>query len=371
MSSKAPDFPKIKSGRTRTVALVMVAGLLAVALSACGELTPSGDTSARQLVINEVFTGTITKAGSPQYIELLNNTDDVLPLTGYTIETPHGSIDLGTISANSPVYGKGLSKGGVVVVSNYPQTFNTQINNLLKDNARDATAAAALKPLPLGLEDRKVMGQLNPENEVIALKGPDGRIMDQVGWGNIDPAIKSSLGMATNLNLDKPAPKSDTQSLGRTPHFNQRPPKDGPDGKPVADPGAINPGEFTLHNTPTPGLNTTPRIKSTFDFFFASFTDTITTFGAILLWAAFFVIALVARRFETLSEQKTYWQYLMAAPAGILIYAVLQVQDFIRNGSLSDFWSWPAFLALFISGVACVYVVNIFRLIAKNILQAE
>ena len=366
--------PEIRYPRLKILWPLVI--LTALLLSACGELTPTNDAGATQLVINEVFTG--AKAGGVQWFELLNNTDDLIKLDGYTLDTPHGTLDLAALAATSDYYqkNKGIPKGGLLVFSNYPKTINDQMFKLTFDNAKDATdadktAKAALKPPPLGVEDRAVLGKLNPDSDVIVLK-QNGGVIDQLGWGNPDANAIKSLGIIkTDINLNLPAAKSDNDSLGRTAHFNQRPAKDGPDGKPVPDPGHINPGVFTVHNTPTPGANTTPRAKVTTDFFFGSFTDLITTLGSLLLWMTFVFIALVARRFETLSEQKTYWQYLAVAPVGILIYAVIQVQDFIRTGSLSDFWSWPAFLALFISGAACVYVVNIFRLIAKNILQAE
>lgn len=334
--------------------LALAAGfsLLAGLLAACGEVTPTNQTN--QLLINEVYTGAVLN--DTQWIELLNNTNDSLNLEGYSLETTQGRIDLGALAAGRP-----LAKGTIFIFSNNPALVNEAAFKVMQDAARDAQARALLKRPPLPLEERQVLGTLNPAKDFVVLKDPGGKILDQLGWGGVDSATRARLGSQSELNANLPPPNSDQKSLGRTAAFGQRP---------ATDPGPINPGIFTLHNSPTPGRGDTLRSNASYQFLFTGFTDIVATAGGALLWLAFFIIALVARRFETLSGQKTYWQYLMAAPVGILIYAVIQVTDFIVSGRLTDFWSWPAFLALFISGLACVYVVNIFRLIAKSILEA-
>ncbi|HEX2911551.1 MAG TPA: lamin tail domain-containing protein [Chloroflexia bacterium] len=333
--------------------------LLGLLLAACGELTPNGQTE--QLLINEVFTGSSTNPSEVQWIEVLNNTNNDLQLSGYKISTMQGDIDLGDISANSSYKGL-LKKGALLVVSNYPQIINDNLFKLISDTAVTKEEKDSLKRPPMPLEENKVLGKLDPGKDIIVLHGPTGAVIDQAGWGNLDQNAIKSMGVTSDINTHLPAPDTDTKSLGRTAFSGQRDP---------TDPGAINPGEFTLHNTPTPGLNSTPRTAASKNLVFTNVTDFIATLGGVLLWLAFIMIALIAKRFETLAEQKTYWQYLMVAPAGILIYIIIQVANFIIFGRLTDAWSWPAFLALFISGVACVYVVNIFRLIAKNILEAE
>ncbi len=345
-------FPSV--GKSKI--LVLGAVLLALVLSACGELTPNNETT--QLLINEVYTG--PTAGGSQWLELVNNTNDPLNLNGYTLITTRGTIDLGAITSAAGSGKNIMSKGATIVFANSPQSTNDQLFAYLQNSAVDDTAKAAIKRPPLPYREDKVLGKLDPSKDVIALKGPDGKIIDQLGWGNPD---LNGLGLANDTNTKLAAPASENKSLGRTPPIGQRA---------VGDPGELNnPGLFSIHNTPTPGPGGIARAPASFNFLFTTFTDAIATVGAAVLWVAFIIIALVAQRFETLSEQKTYWRWLMAAPAGILIYAILQVQDFIRTGRLTDFWSWPAFLALFISGIACVYVINIFRLIAKNILEAE
>jgi hypothetical protein len=341
---------KSKIQNPKSKILIVVACLLTLLLAACGELTPSGEVD--QLLINEVYTG--ANNGGIQWIELLNNTNDMLSLAGYKLETSHGSVDLGALTSIT-TYSK-LTKGSVLVITNSPQAINDQAYKFLQDSARDDNARAAVKRPPLPLKEDKVLGKLDPNKELVVLKGPDGKVIDQLGWGG--PNLNSVAGLANDTNTNLPAPTNDNKSLGRTSTVGQ-------------DPGQLNPGPFTVHNTLTPGFVNIPRAPTTWNFIFTNFTDIVGTVGGAVLWLAFIIVALVAQRFETLSEQHTYWRWLMAAPAGILLYVILQVQDFIRVGRLEDFWSWPAFLSLFISGLACVYVINIFRLIAKNILESE
>lgn len=327
-------------------------GLLALLLAACGEITPTNQTN--QLLINEVYTG--ASPGGTQWIELLNNTSNSINLTGYSLETSQGKIDLAKVAAGKPLTG-----GAIFIVANNPALVNDEAYKLMLESARDEMARALVKRPPLALEERQVLGNLNPAKGLVVLKGPGGQVLDQVGWGGPEAATRAALASQGEVNINLPAPNSDQKSLGRTASFGQRPP---------SDPGPINPGIFTLHNTPTPGFGDTQRSKASYQFLLTTFTDVVATAGGILLWLAFCVMGLVARRFEGLSGQKTYWQYFMAAPAGILVYAVIQVTDSIVSGRLTDFWSWPAYLALFLSGLACVYVVNILGLIARNIMDA-
>jgi hypothetical protein len=352
--AKVSDHRPSKKGRPKIIALIAcMAGLLL--LAACGELTPTSNTE--QLLINEVYTG--TSPSDPQYIELLNNTNDPLNLSGYKLDSPHGTIDLSALTVGTASKGV-MAKGSTLLIASSPQAVNDIAYNFLVNSQRDDAAKAGVKRPPLPVKDDKVLGKLDPTKDLIVLRGPDNSIIDQLGWGGADRT--GIQGISSDLNLNLPAANNTNKSLGRTPTVGQRA---------ATDPGEINPGQFTIHNSLTPGIINIPRSPTSFGFIFTTFTDAVTTVGAALLWLAFVIIALVAQRFETLSEQKTYWRWLMAAPVGILIYAVIQVLEFVLEGRLTDFWSWPAFLALFLSGLACLYVINIFRLIAKNILESE
>ena len=47
--------------------------------------------------------------------------------------------------------------------------------------------------------------------------------------------------------------------------------------------------------------------------------------GAVVLWVAFVILGIIARRYEFVLGEKTGWQFMMAAPTGILAFAVIQL----------------------------------------------
>jgi len=46
--------------------------------------------------------------------------------------------------------------------------------------------------------------------------------------------------------------------------------------------------------------------------------------GAVLLWFAFVLLAVIARRYEIVLGERTDWQFMVVAPTGILAFAVFQ-----------------------------------------------
>jgi hypothetical protein len=47
--------------------------------------------------------------------------------------------------------------------------------------------------------------------------------------------------------------------------------------------------------------------------------------GAVLLWLAFIFLGVIARRYEIVLGEKTNWQFMMIAPTGILLFALIQL----------------------------------------------
>ena len=47
--------------------------------------------------------------------------------------------------------------------------------------------------------------------------------------------------------------------------------------------------------------------------------------GAVLLWLAFIVLGIIAHRYEVVLGEHTNWQFMVFAPTGILIFAVIQL----------------------------------------------
>src|SRR5262249_37172629 len=155
--------------------------------------------------------------------------------------------------------------------------------NFLVNSQRDDAAKANVKRPPLPIKEDKVLGKLDPIKDLIVLRAGDNSIIDQLGWGGADRT--SIQGITSDLNLNLPAANNTNKSLGRTPTVGQRPATD-----PVGE--LNNPGQFTIHNSVTPGLINIPRSPTSFGFVFTTFTDAVTTVGAALLWLAFVIIAL-------------------------------------------------------------------------------
>ncbi|MEI6044430.1 MAG: lamin tail domain-containing protein [Chloroflexota bacterium] len=324
--------------------------ILTSLLAACGEQTPDG--SLDKLLLYEVYTN--ATQGGLQWVELYNNSDEEIKLTDWKLVTSKGEVTLNGTMASPAKAGPRR-----FVVTNSIAPLIEKAYTLQTDAAATDEDRAKIKRLPASLfqEDKTLMGKLDPENEVVVLK-KGNEIVDQVGWGNITAELKNRLGITNDVHLNQSAPKGADISLGRTPNGG------------VFPSGGL-PGYFTIHNTPSPGIGV-PKPDSRYNFFLGTITDIIAGIGGLVIWLVFILIALIARRFQVLAEQKTFWEWLMAAPIGIAIYDVILVWNYITEKNLTaPLPSWTGFGFLFLSGVACLYVINIFRLVAKNILESE
>lgn len=349
--------------RKRWLAGVCFVGL-SLLLAACGEQTPTNKLD--QLVIYEVFTG--SSSGGLQWVELYNNSDTNINLSGWKLVTSKGELALnGTVTG--PVPSKDANgqdqdptkfPHGRFVITTSAASLIEDAYNLQVSAAADDAAKALIRRLPTSRfqEDKSLMGKIDPDNDIIALKDPSGNITDQVGWGKVSDEMKSQVGLTSDINLNQSSPKSDNTSLGRTPNGGVF-----PTGAP--------PGLFTTHATPSPNIGV-PKPDSRYNFFLGTFSDGVGVIGGIILWLVFILIALIARRFQVLAEQKTYWEWLMVAPIGIVIYDVILGWNYFTEKNITSApATWGSFGPLFLSGLACLYVINIFRLVAKNILESE
>ncbi|MEO0184186.1 MAG: hypothetical protein ABIL22_04035 [candidate division WOR-3 bacterium] len=57
----------------------------------------------------------------------------------------------------------------------------------------------------------------------------------------------------------------------------------------------------------------------------AIFPNYVLVLGAVLLWLAFIFLGIIARRYEIVLGEKTNWQFMMIAPTGILLFALIQL----------------------------------------------
>lgn len=328
--------------------LGLCAFAMSVLLAACGEQTPDGNYN--RLLIYEVYTGSAT--GGLQWVELYNNTNADINLSGYKLVSSKGELALSGKVATRP---DSTKPGGRFVVATSAAPLITQAYN----QQVEATGNTDTPKLPPSRfqEDKNLMGKLDPDNEVLVLKSGND-LIDQVGWGNVAANVKTRLSISNDINLNQSSPKGDNISLGRTPNGG-------------VFPTGATPGIFTTHSTPSPGIGVA-KPDTRYNFLLGSFTDVVAGVGGIILWAVFVLIAFIARRFQILAEQKTYWQWLLIAPVGIFIYDVILVWNYVTEKNItSTIATWSSFGPLFLSGLACLYVINIFRLVAKNILESE
>ena len=47
--------------------------------------------------------------------------------------------------------------------------------------------------------------------------------------------------------------------------------------------------------------------------------------GAAVLWFAFIILGIIARRYEIALGERTDWQFMIIAPTGILAFAIIQL----------------------------------------------
>ncbi|MEO0293826.1 MAG: hypothetical protein ABIN61_06365 [candidate division WOR-3 bacterium] len=63
----------------------------------------------------------------------------------------------------------------------------------------------------------------------------------------------------------------------------------------------------------------------------ASISSWIMIIAALFLWITFVLFGIIAKRYEIVLRKKTEWQFIIIAPSGILIYAVLQLISVLQG----------------------------------------
>lgn len=76
--------------------------------------------------------------------------------------------------------------------------------------------------------------------------------------------------------------------------------------------------------------------------------------GAVMLWLAFIVLGIIARRYEIVLGERTNWQFMVFAPTGILLFALIQLyycglggKMMLPKGSVN----YLAYSLFFVSGI--------------------
>jgi hypothetical protein len=84
---------------------------------------------------------------------------------------------------------------------------------------------------------------------------------------------------------------------------------------------------------------------------YVTVTNLVTIAGSILLWVTCVLFGMIARKYELVLRKKTDWQYMIFAPSGILVYAVIQIIAFASQVKLNVMQSWIAYAFFLLSGL--------------------
>jgi len=92
--------------------------------------------------------------------------------------------------------------------------------------------------------------------------------------------------------------------------------------------------------------------------------DFLSITGALLIWLAFFLMGVIARRYESVFQKWTGWKPLMAAPSGILVYVAIISAHLIApmaNESSQGLLDGVAYGCLLVSAVTCLALTERYR----------
>lgn len=241
------------------------------------------------------------------------------------------------------------------------ELYNNTDEPISIDGWRLSTAGGDVATLQGSVEPRsfeviKTPSAWNAKSDAVILYGVDGNQIDDVHWGAA-PEKSPIVGWSKNA---APAPVENV-ALVRNPQ--------GLDSNTNKDWTRTQPSP----NSQSPASLSTGTYRILFDI-----TNYVSLIAGFLLWGAFILIGLIARRFEMLTGQRSFWTAMTVAPIGIVIYNLIQSYAFFTAGRMTECKTglgfsacqqgW-AFTPLFISSLAMAYVVYRFYGIARRILE--
>ena len=83
---------------------------------------------------------------------------------------------------------------------------------------------------------------------------------------------------------------------------------------------------------------------------YVTVTNLVAVAGSVLLWVTCVLFGLIARKYELVLRKKTNWQFMIFAPSGILVYAVIQIVAYASQVKLNVMQSWVAYVFFLLSG---------------------
>lgn len=83
---------------------------------------------------------------------------------------------------------------------------------------------------------------------------------------------------------------------------------------------------------------------------FVTVTNLVSIAGSVLLWVTCVLFGLIARKYEIVLRKKTNWLFMVLAPFGILVFAVIQIIAYSTQVKLNVMQSWIAYAFFLLSG---------------------
>lgn len=354
------------------IAIIVIAGVIGVIIAFYGRIIGTSETTT-PIVINEVYPAyTVKDPPTHQWVELYNRTKDWQTLKGWSLES-NARIRL-------PLPEITLPPRGYAIVAASTDQFMVDHGQFPGRVVSPAVPWTELKH----------------HSDYLLLRDGQGRVQDVLNWGYmVDTPPEGiplwdsppfALGVGWLLPPNPSGENFDVPSLeeldftkgwivegvmqeGNILYRVARVANDHSlERRPVGT-DHDTPGDFVRQPWPSPGTVNAPSGTRAAQLLLVEWTNVASYAGGIILWIAFVYIAMVARRFEALTQQRTFWQAMLVAPAGILIYNVIQAYGFLARGSMTQGEQWTGFLILFFSAIGCTVLVYIFRQRAQRILE--
>jgi hypothetical protein len=321
------------------VAIIVVTGIVGVIIAFYGPRLQRPEAETRTaVVINEVYPALMAADPAPeQWVELYNRTGDWQKLENWSLETVAGNyMLLPTIE---------LPPDGYAIIAASLDWFQSTHPGYLGV----VVSPAAWSGIDLA-------------NGFVVLRNQNGDPVDFVNWG--DPTLLAAQPAGVKL-WDKPSIPPGAGWIFKdgnlqVDHSLER--------RPVGMDRDV-PADWFRQPFLSPGTVYPPSATGSEQALFIDWTNVASFAGGILLWIAFVYVALIARRFQALTRQRTFWQAMLIAPSGILFYNIVQGYGFLVRGQMSDPEKWWGFVVLFVSAVLCTVLVFIFLQRAKSILE--
>ncbi len=312
------------------IAIIVITGIIGILIAFSQSLFVLPRETNAPVVINEVYPALLTdEPRTHQWVEVYNRTRNWQTLSGWSVEMAGGTVLLPEIVLPS--------QGFAIIAASEGQFL------------ADYPEFPGFVTAPLG-----EWPGLDLQNDFLVLRDASGSAVDTVNWGVVSTGAGGvSLWEGPSFLPGAPWQGKWDYSLERRPLGMDR----------------DDPRDFIRQPYPSPSTVNVPSSTVADQLLFIDWTNVASFAGGILLWIAFVYIALIARRFEALTQQRILWWLMLIFPSGILVYNLVQAYGFLTRGAMTIPEQQVSFLILLGSALLCTGFVFLFRQRAMRILE--